>query len=114
MRPRFADAAAAVLFLTAACHPGHARLASCADPLDGVWADAAGQPRWQLVDHKDVVEAYPLWDTAVPKAPPEARGALVVSPWKVDLHRDGARVEGAAVYRLEHDEKRCTVRFPVR
>ena len=44
-------------------------VATCNDNLRGVWVSEAGA-RWSLLDHGKTLEAFPLFDDAVPEGAP--------------------------------------------
>jgi hypothetical protein len=66
-----------------------APLASCDDNLHGVYTAGPDQ-RWMLVDHRDSLEAYPLF--------PDVDGPrdLEVHPRRIDLTRDPAAPAASA------------------
>jgi hypothetical protein len=106
MRP-VANAALGLIGVLGACQGTPIR--TCADDLSGIWAADDGR-RFHLVDRRETVEVYPLFDPV----PPEAKQAR---PWrtppKTELRRQGGRLAGKSSFRVQ-DVHACTVTTPAR
>jgi hypothetical protein len=91
-----------VLLVVVACDRRPA-VTSCSDDLRGVWITDAGA-RWSVLDHRQTLEVYPLFDDAV------AGGA----PRVIDLERQGATLAGEVKRRYMRGGDSCDARAPVR
>lgn len=85
-------------------------LASCADDLHGVWL-APGETRWALVDHGSRLEAFPLFDDAVPDGAPRV-SELARSTAPGASRDDG--LAGEVTRRFMRDGDACKARAPIR
>jgi hypothetical protein len=127
---RGASLSALALLLVAGCRETPPPLASCAEPLEGVWTAADTGRRWHVVDQRrggrGRVELWPMWDTTWPEggakpvvpADPAAPGdptpvrsplrmAVFAAPGKPDL-------AGTGGYRVTRDGRTCEIEWPAR
>ena len=100
--------AASVLLAAAACAPAKAPIESCADDLSGIWAAADGR-RFHLVERKDRLELYPLFD---PTGPDKQRQPWL-TPAKTELEREGAARVGRSTLQAQ-GRTLCTIATPAR
>ena len=56
---------ALALLSLAACRRSPPEIASCADPLSGVWRDPSGRG-FHILDRGNEVDVFPMWDTTAP------------------------------------------------
>ena len=91
----------AVLFAVA-CARSPA-VTSCDDDLHGVWVTDTGQ-RWSVIDRGKALEAFPLFDDAMPPA-----GA----PRVIDLARE-AKLAGIVQRRFMQGAVACESKAPIR
>ena len=77
-------------------------VASCDDSLHGVWITPGGQ-RWMMLDSGGTLEAYPLFDDAVPDGVPRV----------IDLAR-GDKLAGEVKRRHMRRADACLARAPIR
>ena len=113
-------AALAALVLAACAR--RAPVTSCDDDLHGMWVAPAGQAepdplhlgpagaRWMMLDNGATLEAYPMFDDAVPPAgtPPD----LVLAPRVLDLARTPT-LTGELKRRVMRRADTCDARAPV-
>ncbi len=120
----------ALLVWTAACRPAPAPLASCADPLDGVWRvdeprtaaiTPSGEPRRYhvLEAAAGAIELYPMFDDSV-LAPGDRKDtsadAVIVAPAAFDLTRtaDRGALVGSQTRRFARGAASCVLRTAAR
>jgi hypothetical protein len=107
----------AVFLVLAACHERPPAIASCRDPLGGVWREHEGVRRYHILDDGKIVALFPMWDTTrLPDGGKPARPAR--SPLRIELQRaggegDGDALDGKRSFRLTTDEGTCSVAAPV-
>lgn len=118
-----ARGALAIALLLAACKPSRPIIHTCADPVGGVWRVDATH-RYHIYDLGRTIELYPMWDATVPPdgkkailgtdplAPPDP--TPIYSPPRIELMRDGERLEGSAKFRLTRAGVTCDVVQPAR
>src|SRR5688500_8149099 len=95
------------VLLVAACTPTPPPVGSCDDDLSGIWGAADGR-RFHLVERKDKVEVYPLFDPSPAKERPPWR-----TPPKTELVRAGAALAGKTTIQVQGD-RLCTIVTPAR
>jgi len=91
-------AAAAALLLVACSH--EEPIASCNDRLGGVWTTPAG--RWMVLDNGPTLEAFPMFDDAVPDGAPRV----------IDFER-ADKPGGQIKRRFMQRERTCEARAPI-
>jgi hypothetical protein len=82
-------------------------LASCADPLSGLYVDPAGRP-WSLLDHgSHGLELYPAFADTEP--PPSTPPDVELAPRTITLTRSGtdASLTGVVRRRFMHGARTC-------
>jgi hypothetical protein len=89
----------AIVALLSACQRS-SPITSCGDDLHGVYVTPAGQ-RWMVLDNGATLEAYPLFDDAVPDGAPRV----------IDVER--ATMTGEVKRRFMQRELACDARAPV-
>ena len=110
MRPALVALAAALAAATGAAACDHRPpLASCDDDLRGVYL--ADGRRWMILDQRDTLEAYPLFDDVTPTAAP---AGLEVAPRVIRLSRTPAGVAGDVLRRYMRGPRACLAKVPVR
>lgn len=77
-------------------------VSSCDDDLHGVWIDDAGA-RWSLIDHGKSIEAFPIFDDAVPSGAPRV----------IDLERKD-KLAGSVSRRFRQRAGECVATAPIR
>jgi hypothetical protein len=92
-----------LLALLAGCDRRQA-VTSCDDNLRGVWVTETGA-RWSLLDQGATLEAFPLFDDALPAA----GGA----PRVIDLARTD-KLAGEVQRRFTHGPHHCVAKAPIR
>ncbi|MBA3463343.1 MAG: hypothetical protein H0T46_25530 [Deltaproteobacteria bacterium] len=80
--------AALLVALLGACSR-RAPVTSCSDNLAGAWITDRGE-RWAILDHRHVLESYPMFDDT---RPPNAPAGLEIGPRVIDLERGARRGE---------------------
>jgi hypothetical protein len=100
-------AVVSALALCAACAPSPAPVRSCADDLTGIWAAADGR-RFHLVERRDHLEVYPLFD-----ANPDKERRPWRTPAKTELVRSGDALVGKSTFQAQGD-RLCTIVTPAR
>lgn len=80
----------------------------CAAPLSGVWQSEGSQQRWALLERRNTVEAYPLFDDTV------GDPTRVVSPRRVTAVRGKTALVGRVERWVMRDVQTCSLRAPVR
>ncbi|MGN6108757.1 MAG: hypothetical protein ACTHU0_26870 [Kofleriaceae bacterium] len=98
----------AVGALLVGCSERRPALRSCDDDLRGTYV--VDGRRWMVLDHRDTLEAYPLFDD-VAGAPGRADG-LEVAPRSLDLARGPGGLDGAMRRRYLRGTTECTARAP--
>ena len=99
--------AAVSALLLAACAPRPGPVRSCDDDLSGIWTAADGR-RFHVVERKDKVEVYPLFDPA-----PDKERRPFRTPPKTELVRAGAALVGKSTIQVQGD-RLCTIVTPAR
>ena len=79
-----------------------AAVTSCDDDLHGVWVTDSGA-KWSLLDHGADLEAFPLFDDAVPSGAPRL----------IDLERHD-KVAGEVKRRYMQGGTECVAKAPIR
>jgi hypothetical protein len=92
---------AAVAVLLVACDR-RPPVTSCDDDLRGVWVTDGGA-RWSLLDHGATVEAFPVFDDAVPGGAPRV----------IDLERKD-KLAGFVKRRYMQGPAECVAQAPIR
>ncbi len=129
---------ALTLALVPACRRSTPQLASCREPLSGVWLASSSDPDREAVpgaplrgderlgfdvrDDAGGLSIYPLWDTSRPTggksplaaSPSAAPPPLVLSPWRITLTRAGDAAVGTIAWRLTQAGRTCAVQQPAR
>lgn len=93
-------ALAAVLLASCA---RRAPVTSCDDDLHGVWVVAESGARWMMLDNDRTLEAYPLFDDAVPGGAPRV----------IDVRR-GEKLQGEVKRRFMQGGAACEATAPIR
>jgi hypothetical protein len=104
--------AATTAAAASACDRRPPPLASCDDDLRGVYV--AGGRRWMILDARDTLEGYPLFDDVAPTAPPPG---LEVAPRLLALSRTpgpGGAISGDVVRRYMSGPRVCLAKVPAR
>jgi hypothetical protein len=119
-----AAAAAATALAASACRRTPPEVASCRDPLAGVWlartdgvvpgAPLRGDEQlgFDLREEGGSLAIYPLWDTSRP--PGGKSGAVALSPWRIVLTRAGEAAVGTISWRTTQAGHTCLVKQPAR
>lgn len=95
--------AAVVLFGCSRTQP----ITSCTDDLHGVYA--SGDQRWDILDERRSLEAYPLFDDA---ADPPA--GVEIAPRVIDLRRTETALVGEVTRRYMQGALRCDAKATAR
>lgn len=82
----------------------------CAAPLSGVWQSEGSQQRWALLERRNTVEAYPLFDDTAGAGDP----SRVVSPRRVTAVRGKTALVGRVERWVMRGVQTCSLREPVR
>ncbi len=94
-------AAVAAALVLSACSSDRPTVASCKDPLGGVWRGEGGKD-YHALDHGRRVDFHPMFDSATPGS---GRSAWLVS-------FDRATMRGTVSFWLTRDEETCRVTWP--
>ncbi|HEY5928362.1 MAG TPA: hypothetical protein VIV11_42040 [Kofleriaceae bacterium] len=91
----------ALVLVVVACDRRPA-VTACTDKLSGVWITES-DAKWSLLDHGGTLEAFPLFDDAVPEGTPRV----------IDLER-GDKLAGEIRRRYMRGPDACEARAPIR
>ncbi len=81
-------------------------IASCADDLGGTWRAASGT--WMLVDDRETLEGYPIFNDV-----PQTASPVVVAPRLIDLRRIPNAIVGEVHRRFMSGPTACDARVPI-